>query len=156
MSKLNFIKALLQFRKDNRGTSATEFAIMAPIFVVSMLAMVDFGMAFGTQMKLDQAVRTGAEFAIGGVNDKDTLKELVASAASGYGEQQATDVGKTRPVVAVDSVCRCPGSATVISCSATCSGLQPSRFFTISAAETHYPIFIPAIHLNAELQVQYQ
>lgn len=142
------------FTKRNCGTAGTEFAIAAPFVLLAVLVMADLGLAIGQQINLDQSVRAGAEFTMNGVDDKDDVQEIVAAAATGYSANEAEDVGKSRPIVAVTEVCRCPGSGTEVSCSTDCGGVSPSRYFSITATEKYDPIFISELDLKASVQVQ--
>lgn len=144
------------FTRCKRGTSAVEFAITAPLFIFSVVTILDIGIAFSKQMNLDQSVRTGAEFVISGEDDSDRVTELVSVAATGYSQSEALDVGEARPTVTVTEVCRCPGTATEISCGGSCSGSSPARFLSISASENYSPILIPQMILKADIQVQAQ
>jgi Flp pilus assembly protein TadG len=49
-------------RKD-RGQTLLEFAFVAPVLLVFLLALVDFGIAIDRRLVLDHAVREGARYA---------------------------------------------------------------------------------------------
>ena len=140
-SKRNIKKTTL-FARNTFGGAGVEFAIAAPILLLVVLSMMDYGLAFSRQMNLDQSVRAGAEFAMG--------------AATGYSRDEIQDVGEDAPTAEVTEVCRCPGSGVEVSCTASCSGASPSRFYSITASEEYDPIFIRVINLSASMQVQVQ
>ena len=50
-------------RNDRRGTSAVEFAFIAPVFFLLVIGMVEFGRAMMVQQILTNAARQGARMA---------------------------------------------------------------------------------------------
>src|SRR5216684_6172201 len=48
---------------DARGSQIVEFAVTAPLLVVFVVAIYDFGQAFNTREKLNFSARDGARFA---------------------------------------------------------------------------------------------
>lgn len=51
-------------RRNRRGASAVEFAVIAPIFFMLILGMIEFGRAIMVQQVLTNASREGARFAV--------------------------------------------------------------------------------------------
>ncbi len=49
-------------RRDQRGTALTEFAIVLPVFVAFLLAVVTGGTAYSSKVGVVEAVREGARF----------------------------------------------------------------------------------------------
>ena len=70
---------------DERGQTAVEFALIAPLLVILLLAIVQFGVAFHNYVTITDAARAGARKAIvarfGGGNFNDA-KQTVRDAAS--------------------------------------------------------------------------
>ena len=70
---------------DERGQTAVEFALIAPLLVILLLAIVQFGIAFHNYVTITDAARAGARKAIvarfGGGNFDDA-KQTVRDAAS--------------------------------------------------------------------------
>ena len=50
-------------RNDRRGTSAVEFAFIAPVFFLLVIGMIEFGRAMMVQQILTNAARQGARMA---------------------------------------------------------------------------------------------
>ena len=70
---------------DERGQTAVEFALIAPLLVILLLAIVQFGVAFHNYVTITDAARAGARKAIvarfaGG--NFDEAKQTVRDAAS--------------------------------------------------------------------------
>jgi hypothetical protein len=55
-----------------RGQALIEFAFVAPLVIVLVLALVDFGIAIDRRLILDHGVREGARFAAVGGNALET------------------------------------------------------------------------------------
>lgn len=51
-------------RRKRRGAAAVEFAIVAPVFVLMILGMIEFGRAIMVQQVLTNAAREGARVAV--------------------------------------------------------------------------------------------
>lgn len=117
--------------RDQGGVSAVEFALVAPLLVFGLLAMVDVGMAIGERMELERNVRAGAQAAMSLNNNADAIRTIVLASAS-------EPEGMT---AAAAQRCLCLG--IIHSCTTVCpDGLAPSVFFEISAARpVSGPIF---------------
>ncbi len=65
MSKTNNLRGLFRLRRsDRRGTAAVEFALVAPIFFMLVLGMIEVGRAVMVQQILTNASREGARRAV--------------------------------------------------------------------------------------------
>lgn len=60
------------------GTSAVEFAILSPIFILILLGMVAYGIYFGASNSIQQIAADAARTAIAGLNQSER-QSLVAS-----------------------------------------------------------------------------
>src|SRR5258708_20544093 len=49
--------------RDCRGVSAVEFGLAAPVFLAALSPLVDLGLAFSQQIRVNQAVEAGAQYA---------------------------------------------------------------------------------------------
>lgn len=63
---------------NEAGTSAIEFAILSPIFLLILLGMVAYGIYFGASHSLQQIAADAARTAIAGL-DESERKSLVAA-----------------------------------------------------------------------------
>ena len=79
--------------RDERGQTAVEFALIAPILVVLLLAIIQFGIAFHNYVTITDAARAGARqaiiarFAAGNFTD---AKQTVRNAASSLDQSKLT------------------------------------------------------------------
>jgi Flp pilus assembly protein TadG len=57
-----------RLRLSSRGQSAVEFALVLPIFLVIVFAIVDFSMALNAKLTVTNAAREGARVLVAGAN----------------------------------------------------------------------------------------
>jgi Flp pilus assembly protein TadG len=102
----------------SRGQSLVEFAIVAPVLILFLLAVTDFGRVFFVSIALNNAARAGTQYGI----------QSPANAADVSGMQQAaqTDASNISGVAATASeFCECPdGSTPACDSSPSCSDLR--------------------------------
>ena len=83
------------FRKED-GQTAVEFALIAPLLIVLLLAIIQFGVAFHNYVTITDAARAGARKAIvarfGGGNF-DAAKQTVRDAASSLDQTELNKAG---------------------------------------------------------------
>jgi Flp pilus assembly protein TadG len=94
-------------RKSEHGQAVAEFALIVPIFLLLVFAIVDFGMGFHAWITVTNAAREGARLgAVGGTQtevedkvydtssslDSDQLGVLVTNAGGDPGEAVTVDV----------------------------------------------------------------
>jgi Flp pilus assembly protein TadG len=68
-------KLMYKKKKGERGQALTEFALIVPIFLLLVFAIVDFGMGFNAWMTVTNSAREGARLgAVGGTSAAITQK----------------------------------------------------------------------------------
>ncbi len=155
--KTNFLRSAQRLARCRSGTSAIEFAIGAPALLIGLIIVTDVGLAVGSRMKLDQAVRSGAEFAMNSVEDETTLEDMVKSAATGAYGDQMDDINDSQiPDVDVTKTCECPDAAGVeAACDALCTGdAIPYIYYDFVANQDYQGIFIPDLAMETKMKVQ--
>jgi Flp pilus assembly protein TadG len=73
--------------QEESGTSAVEFALLSPLFILLLLGMVAYGIYFGAANSIQQIAADAARTAIAGLNqsERQTLvASFVTNNASGY------------------------------------------------------------------------
>ena len=76
-----------RFAKDGSATSAVEFALLSPLFLLLLLGMVAYGIYFGAAHSVQQIAADAARAAIAGLDqgERQTLaKNYVNRNAGGY------------------------------------------------------------------------
>ncbi|MER8521494.1 pilus assembly protein [Mesorhizobium sp. M0644] len=84
---LRQIRANLRKIGDESGTSAVEFALLSPIFILLVLGMVAYGIYFGASNSLQQIAADAARTAIAGLNQTERqalVASFVKNNATGY------------------------------------------------------------------------
>lgn len=114
------------FFYDRRGVSAIEFAIIASIMVSLMFGAYDLGNAAQQQIALQEAVRTGGQYAIHFPTNPSDVQSAVKSALP-TGWKLSTSDGN--PVV----TCSCGTAGTYSDCSAPPSNCTVPMLVTINA-----------------------
>lgn len=139
MSKGPGISALFQrtlrrvqgWGRANRGTVTIEFALIAPVLLLLLLHVVDFGLAFNQRMKLESAARAGLQYAM---FDKDNTVGIQAAVTG------ATDLDADDMTVTVTEFCECNG--VTATCGVSCDdGAWPGTYVQISATSQFNAIF---------------
>lgn len=75
---------------NRRGTAAVEFAVIAPLFFLLILAMVEIARMFMVQHTLVNVSREGSRSAVVGATSEEDIKSLVAELLSEHGISGAT------------------------------------------------------------------
>jgi len=74
---------MLRFLKNEDGQAVVEFALIAPILIIILCGIVDFGWIFSAQIATDNCAREGARY---------------ASSCSDYSASQAETISKVQSV----------------------------------------------------------
>jgi hypothetical protein len=89
-------------RADERGQGLVEFAMIVPVFMLLLLALLEFGFVFDHTMTISYATREGARSGAAFANGNDTTMICTTS----------VDVDKN-VIAAVERVLQAPGSQVV-------------------------------------------
>ena len=117
--------------QDQRGSSAVELALVAPVLVYVMLAAADLGLSFMKRAQVYNSARAGAEYAsLKGWNSSN-----ISTAA-----QSATNLAVT---VTPTTYCGCATASTVVqqACATSCAGGGTlGTFVSVTTNATYTPI----------------
>ena len=117
----------LRFLYDERGVSATEFAVISPILIIVVLAMIE-GWSYTTRvLETRAAVQAGAKFVLQGGSDDVAIRTAALSAW----ENKPSDGD-----IEVERYCSC--GDTVTACATLCLDTEkpPATFVNITATAT--------------------
>lgn len=67
------------------GTSAIEFAILFPLFLLVVLGIMVFGLYFGTALSIQQIAANAARAAVAGLDDSERMALARAEVSSSVG-----------------------------------------------------------------------
>ncbi|TIW00157.1 MAG: pilus assembly protein [Mesorhizobium sp.] len=76
-----------RFRADAVGTTAVEFAMLAPLFILLLLGMVAYGIYFGASHSVQQIAADAARTAIAGLNQTERqalVTDFITHDVAGY------------------------------------------------------------------------
>jgi Flp pilus assembly protein TadG len=125
-------------RRRHRGQSLVEFALVLPLFLLILAAIVDFGMALSSTITLSNAAREGAR--LGTVNPSPAAVEARVRAV-------ATTLDGTR--LTVTSTCRTPSGSSWVACSG--AGWQQGDSMVVTANYNYQLIWPLAFGTNIPL-----
>lgn len=98
-------------KATERGAVAVEFALLAPVLVMLLLGITEFGRAYNTQLTLSNAAREGARvMAID--NDPATATAAATRASSGLGP--LTMEFTTYPTATTPAKCSANNQVTLV------------------------------------------
>jgi pilus assembly protein CpaE len=143
------------FRQAEDGVSAVEFALIAPVFAIALVAMVDVGLALYERMAIDHVLRSGAQAAMSDP-DPDHVLKVMQSTISGSFADNPSGISLDMP----KRYCACPENPAVDpdsapDCTVTCAdSALPYVYYRMAASKTYRGIFIPGIPLASTVQVQ--
>ena len=133
--------SLPRLARDCTGVAAVEFAVVAPVLITLLGAAVDLGTAVDRSIRLENAARTGAQYATrkpGDATGAQTAAMAALTAVPGWSGATVT-VGQMQ--------CEClsangagGGNLSSANCSATCSNGM-ARYITVTAMRSFTPIF---------------
>ena len=141
--------------KDVRGVAAIEFAVIVPVLLFMMVAIVDFGTAIYSDMEVQNAAQAGAQYAIAHGFNATSISSAVTNANNLPGMTVAS--GPTE-------FCGCATSTgvTTIACSSTCTGgSTPGTYVSLSARATYttivpYPLLPSSFTFTSPATVRIQ
>ncbi len=111
------------FQRDTRGTSAIEFAIIAPLLIGIVVAIGDVtNISYGAS-NMQSAVRAGIQYALKGGTDAPTAQSQADSAWT---------MKPSGATIAASKACKCAGLS--VDCALPCPDLtSPQMFMTVTA-----------------------
>lgn len=123
---------LFGLRRCRRAVAAAEFAVIAPVMVLLLAGLVDLAGAMQQTIRLENAARAGAQYAM---SFPDDTAGIMAATTSALGGADGT-------VSIVPAYCACPGgSTTAVACEGTpCDGAPSAVYVEISVIRSYAAI----------------
>jgi hypothetical protein len=120
------------FWSDRRGTSAVEFAFVAPVLVALAVGSMEGGLLTHRYYDMEAAVASGAQYVMRGGSDMSVAQAVILS-----GWTTKSDNAQVK----LTQSCRC--ASTAAACGGLCPDLtSPHGFISIAASETYSGLFI--------------
>lgn len=115
------------------GLGAIEFGFIAPVLLMMLLGIVDFGMAFWEQMQITNAADAGAHWGATNAYSATSIQTVARSATNLSGLSASAS-----------NPCGCPTSTgvSIYSCSATCpDGSAPQSYVVVNTKMCYSTFF---------------
>jgi len=143
-----------------RGSSAIEFGLLAPILIFLTIGVVDLGLGLYQQQQVQAAAQAGAQAALSGGSSVNTS----ASNFTTNIENAVTSATNLSSISAsATTSCGCPSGTSITTaktCSTACTGgANPNTYVTVGATATYkpllsYPTLGSSVTLNATATVR--
>jgi len=123
------------------GLGAVEFGFIAPVLLVLILGILDFGMAFWEQMQISNAADAGAQWAMSNTFNATSITSIT---------QHATNLSSVQVDPAPQQVCGCPrtggtgvdtGYGTAPSSCTTCPDGTAAKTYVVVNTRICYSTF---------------
>lgn len=115
------------FFRNNDGTAAVEFGLVAPILITLMVGVGTYGLEIIAYSKMREAVNAGAQYAL---TTSDTTSDISTVVTAAWDDKP--DAG----TVSVSQQCVC--GSVVTDCSTNCAdGDYPQRMTTITTSQSY-------------------
>jgi hypothetical protein len=115
-------------RLDDAGVAAIEFAITAPMLLMIIAAIIEFGLAIRDTLSVQTAAAVGGQY---------TMQKGFDSPAISAAVLNATGAAGVRASPAPALFCGCPGATGIVNavCNTICvDGIKARRYVVISAS----------------------
>ncbi|MBX6374639.1 MAG: pilus assembly protein [Acetobacteraceae bacterium] len=119
-----------------RGVSAIEFALIAPLMILTLLGAFDLGNAIQQRIRLEAAARAGAQYAVTNPSDATGTAAVVRANLAGW-----SDITIEPPV----RTCRCDDGAAVDCATGICNSGNGAPITYISVTVTRPFTFISPV-----------
>jgi len=119
--------------RDSRGTSAIEFAMVAPMLAMMVMGVTDFARGLDRKYEIQQASYRALELVSTGSSQNDYTQLIKAEAVAASGEPAAN--------VDVVNWCECDGVKQSSFTTACPEGQQSARFVTVTIFSDFAPMF---------------
>ena len=131
---------------NRSGTSATEFAFIAPVMAFVVLGMIDGWSLADTTLNMRTAAQAGAKYLIGGTWDASAVREVAVSAWPGAPDDVEVSVNKA---------CECAGTASGCQTFCAATSRPPETYYTVAVSGSWTaPFDVDFLSLSRELTQQ--
>jgi Flp pilus assembly protein TadG len=139
-------------RRASGGSSAVEFALAAPVLLGLLVPVVDLGMAFSQQIKVQQSAQAGAQYA--------TTHPWTSTSATAIANAvtAASTLTSLTASPAPSQSCGCPTGTAIasVACATTCSNGQPAGYYVTINAQAPYTPQLPYSVLGSSVTLTAQ
>jgi Flp pilus assembly pilin Flp len=127
--------------REERGVSAIEFALIAPVIAILIIGIIDFGMGLWRQMQVANAAEAGAAYAAAkGWNSTTGGIENAVTSATNFSAITASPAPTWPPW------CGCPNTSsgvTSATCGSNCGDGSLAGHYVTVQAQASYSTILP-------------
>ncbi|WBS04878.1 pilus assembly protein [Pseudoduganella sp. SL102] len=154
----------MSIKSRQSGATVVEMAIVMPVFLLVLLALVEFGMMFFVTLTMQYAVREGARYAITGQADLDPNKASQQRHAAVIQKIRDNSFGmydRLAPVISVNGTSYKPaaygnamfgGAGSIIVLKIDCSWTVTTPFVSRAFTDGKYKFAVAATMRNEFFQ----
>jgi pilus assembly protein CpaE len=140
---------------DDRGVAAIEFAIVAPVLALGLIAATDLGFAEYERMTMDHTLRAAAQYAMTDPGVAAVCQRIQSLAGASY--SVSCNGGAGDLTANVKRYCACPDALTAeVTCSVTCGGEHTYIFYRLTGTMKVTSNIVPSRLMDLASSVQVQ
>lgn len=138
---------ILNYLKNTKAVAAVEFVLIAPILILLLIGLIDFGLYINAEMKLENMARASSEYVRNGGDPGNLTADVIA-----FGEAADTLNNFDDLTITTTSVCECDDGAETVCSDGCASNGYMREFIEINLDMTYSTIFpYPGLPSNLEL-----
>lgn len=148
------LACLDRLRGDDSGLAAVEFATLAPVMLVMLLAALDLSGALANRMAIGHVLRAGAQVAM--AHPGTAAVQAAMQGAAQEFRLGAADGAAGTLSLTTELRCTCPSAPqTAVACTTVCTGSQPATIaYRLRAELRHAARLVPDMTFAPLLEVQ--
>lgn len=129
----------MRWARQARGIAATELALLAPALILLMMCVHDVANAMQVSLRLERAVRAGAQYAAANASDLVAVRDAVIAAWPALTPQDVPlpTLACSCGTVAVSCASACPAGMTQVLTLRATRSLSPLLLTTRTQGEGH-------------------
>lgn len=137
------------------GTSAVEFAVLAPVLVVGAFSTADIGMAIHERMMIGQTLRAGAVPAMAGASHAEVMRVVEAVAADNFTLSRNGIYVPGMLLPGIEDYWACPDADFKhVQRTDTCaSGEPPQHYYRLTATKSFRGVILPQFPISGAVEV---
>lgn len=121
--------------RNSDGAAAVEFALLAPLFVMLIMGIADFGVYVNQRMQLENLARAAVEYVVKGGEEENVQADVLEAALPPSELEEVT--------AEAEATCECSSSGAAGVCGTSCeNGAYQRRFYSMSITRTYNPLFV--------------
>jgi len=105
---MTILSTLRAFARNQRGASAVEFGLIAPVLAIALLGIAEVGQIVYQRTDMHGALRSGGQYVLNGGRDLAVAREMVVRSWTGMPEDALVEATRTCFCSTVEHACNTP------------------------------------------------